>query len=384
MPHLRGVNVNAIRKKTGVSEKELIEHWSLLVEEIETSRATLDEECYNLYLSGYGCMNLLDSKKYPIDHVKELLVSAPKKNLSPGLETYQAAMASYARTGEFADSPKLRLQRVLEINQVMVGKGLECDSTTFHHMFEACLPHQIFAYGPEANINSFKYANLNYAFDWSVYDIERMMMKQGVSHDRKTLLAMFYAFAFGGQYESIKRRWRELSLSRVHRDRGLYTSLISILKEDHKEAIYALTVVRHQMSRESPPVEPDANLYKLLFDCCSLTKDTSATLDVLDALNTSNVQPTEAMHEALVKACLSAPRLIDRAMEVINRAKIQEISLTNATWEMMITHLLTKEKNVKEAKFTFNAYTSIRLLNRVPPSDWIRVMQAELESKKRK
>ncbi|KAK9762114.1 hypothetical protein K7432_012457 [Basidiobolus ranarum] len=280
MPHLLRVNVNAIRKKSGVSEMELIEHWRLLVEEIETSKKTLDSECSGLYLSGYGCMNLLDPQKYPIDHIRDLLASTQEKNVYPSQETYLAAMASYARTGEFSESPKIRLQRVLEIHRTMRAKGLECDSTAFHHMFEACLPHQVFAYGPESNITSFKNAHLNYNFDWSVYDIERMMMKQGVSHDRKTLLTMFYAFAFGGQYESIKRRWRELSLSRVHRDRGLYTSLISILKEDYNEAIYALTVVRHQMSRESPPVEPDANLYKLMCDCCSLTKDTSATLYV--------------------------------------------------------------------------------------------------------
>ncbi|ORX96006.1 hypothetical protein K493DRAFT_21824 [Basidiobolus meristosporus CBS 931.73] len=257
-PHLLRVSSNAIRKKTGVNSEKLISHWDSLIAEVEESGKLFDKEYFGLYLEGHGCMNLLDAQKYPIDHIKRMLQSTG--NLT-GLEAYQAAIASYARTGECAEKPKFRLQRILEIGEMMKAQGLEFDATVYYHMFEACLPHQVFAYGPESNITSIKNASLDYDFDWSVYDVERMMMKQGIAHNRKTLLAMFYGFAFGGQYESIKRRWRELSLSRVHRDRDLYTSLVSILKEDYKEAIYALTVVRHQMSRESPPIEPDANLF---------------------------------------------------------------------------------------------------------------------------
>ncbi|GAB5586379.1 hypothetical protein Unana1_01279 [Umbelopsis nana] len=323
--------------------------------------------------------NRIDHAKFPMERARDVLENAlPAKGIQPDFQSYFLILRGYAKTREL-DQPwvNARLDKCLEIFYLMEKAGLESrPQAKFQCLFEACLPHSerfncdnfyAKSFLAPTVLSTIAHHNVPH-LDPRVFDIERIMLESNIRHDRITIKTLLTCLGVSGQYAAMWRRWKELQLAGIRRDSGLYQRVFALAALDPEEAQYALSVVRHQLGRETPKVEITMGIYQSIIDCCIAAQDALTAKSVLQAIGTETLPSPEDIkthHEMQLKLLDLRTRLGIRALTGNINTHLKEmmdlrVPPKSDMWLMLMSHAVDTQFDIQDAQRVFNGFTMSR------------------------
>ncbi|RUS21480.1 hypothetical protein BC937DRAFT_92597 [Endogone sp. FLAS-F59071] len=388
------------RQSSGFANKlqPLHDSWRELMTKISLSDAALiDIATYNRMVEYHILANRIDCKQFPMLSAEDVVKSMEARGLQPDFGSFFNLIRGYARTREY-DSLQLnvrldlrrnmRLDKALQVLQRMENAGIDTKhQAIFQALFEACLPHT-----EQYNFDNFylsrKLSTPNQQFskyrvpapagapvalfvDPRVFEIERIMLASKIPHDRITLKTLLTCLGVSGQYRALWRRWRDLQIEGVHRDAGLYQRVLALCSLDADQARYALTVVRLQMSRETPPIEASWGIYESLLDCCIASQDLVSAREIIGAIKKDIVCRSSQLHSKactnnpqlytpMVRACFSIRGLENEGLSLLEEARDRGVKFDNELWTEVMSYLVCNGIDHAEVQRAFNTFTMLR------------------------
>lgn len=373
----------------------LHDSWQKLMTKISLSDAALiDIATYNRMVEYHILANRIDCKQFPMLSAEDVVKSIEVRGLQPDFGSFFNLIRGYARTREYDSlQGNVRLDKALQVLQRMESAGINTKhQSIFQVLFEACLPHT-----EQHNFDSFylsrKLSTTNQQYsryrglapagapavpfvDPRVFEIERIMLASKIPHDRITLKTLFTCLGVSGQYWALWRRWRDLQISGVHRNVGLYQRVLALCSLDADQAQYALTVVRHQMSRETPAVKASWGIYESLLDCCIASQDLVAAREIIGAIKKDIVCTNSQLHSSerkewphidnpqfytpMVRACFSIRGLENEGRSLLEEARDRGVKFDNGLWTEVISYLVCNGIDHAEVQRAFNTFTMSR------------------------
>src|SRR5204862_5907573 len=85
-------------------------------------------------------------------------------------------------------------------------------------------------------------------------------------------------------FSEMRQIWFDLLLSGYHRNLNFYKVFIKASSQNVRESIYCLDVLRHQISKERPPIYPDSETFDLLLKCCVKSNDLTTIKKIVNEM----------------------------------------------------------------------------------------------------
>ncbi|OZJ03538.1 hypothetical protein BZG36_04176 [Bifiguratus adelaidae] len=359
----------------------LLESWNALEETLgKQSNQSMSVELYNHVVEFSILANRIDSEAFPMLKAESIVKDMKARGFEPNYKTYLRLMRGYARTHEFnEDTRNVRLDKALEVLYRMESERINiARPAVFQALLEACVPHTSRYQFDNFYLQSrlLQRTRSRPRLDERVFDIERMMLAAKIPHDRLTFKTIVTCLGVGGSYGNMWKRWKELQLSGLRRDEGLYQRVLALSSMDTQQAQYALTVIRHQMERESPRVQVTWGIYQALLDCCVASQDIATArmllkevplndqrdleplgLDTLE--EQGQVQPAQK-YAALVTLCLNIRGLESEAEHFIQSMKQNDIPYSGDVWQSMLARAVRTQSDTSSIDRLFNQWTMER------------------------
>ncbi|RUS33699.1 hypothetical protein BC938DRAFT_484327 [Jimgerdemannia flammicorona] len=368
--------------------------------------ALLGTQTYNLMIEYNILANRINHQQFPMSTTEDIFTEMQTRGLQLDFGTFFNLMRGYARTHEFDTRlGNVRLDKALQVLQRMENAGVNTNhQSIFQVLFEACLPHNA-----QYNSDNFhlrrklsgvwaKPHNAQYNSDnfhlrrklsgvWAkplktlyvdprIFDIERIMRDSKVSHDRITLKTLFTCLGVSGQYHALWNRWREMQFKGIHRNVGLYQRIFALCSLDVDQARYALTVVRHQMARETPPVRISWGIYESLLDCCIASQDVVTAREVIEAMKVDIFPANKQLHAdsrkvwphddsplfytPLIRACFLIRGLENEGFRLLEEAAQRDVKYDNFLWTEVISYLVHAGVDHGKVQEIFNEFVMSR------------------------
>ncbi|KAI8971774.1 hypothetical protein BDF20DRAFT_961892 [Mycotypha africana] len=335
--------------------------------------------------------NHIDPIQFPLEKAEEIFNTyMPNHYVQPDDVTYYTMLRGYARTQQYNDGTRnIRLNKTLQMLERMQVEGVDtANSSTFHALFRACIPHQDGKY----YFDHFKLKsslparpNQYYRFhlDHRLFEIEKIMLEAEIPHDRYTILTMMTCLAAAGQYKALYTRWRSLAVNGIRRDMDMYRHMFSLCSLEVRTANKALMVLRNEMAREIPKQRQSWDTYVALLDCCiTLQRGDLARTIASEMMNAQRVQHKKRTHPAdlakwpaendpqyyapLLRVAVAIPNSISYK-DLVSKMDNNNVEYNQGIWEALLSKPAI-DGDIDGVRQIFNKYTMYRFekLGKIP------------------
>ncbi|KAH9275996.1 hypothetical protein BSLG_004470 [Batrachochytrium salamandrivorans] len=128
---------------------------------------------------------------------------------------------------------------------------------------------------------------------------ERHMFEYGITYDPTLMAHAIRAFCKGNCLDFVAQRFRDMRFAGTTPHIDLYACFFEACSYSHNFSIFALHDLRRSMQRDG--VMADIRIYESLIQCCILTRDVSAAVDICTEMNLYKVCMTSMIIDNLEK-----------------------------------------------------------------------------------
>ncbi|CAG8453761.1 12046_t:CDS:2 [Acaulospora morrowiae] len=279
--------------------------WKNLMESVKKPDSTFCRDHYDLIIRFNVLANRIDSTEFPLENCLQMIRSMRGNGMDPSFETYKFLLEGYSRS-EFDGTSVQRVEKALEIFEMIRLAGYDVDNLqVFQPLLDSCLPNVKFETDRQTERDhrirkkDKGVENISLLHEPSVpkiFEIEKLMKNLKVIHNQKSIMTILEYLGGTGNYTNMWRRWTEISLMGYRRGELLYETILRLASRDFTESEYAINVVRHQMVRETPPVEPTFGIYFQLFECCLKCNDILTIRELIEEIKNIQFGKTNVEH----------------------------------------------------------------------------------------
>jgi hypothetical protein len=375
-------NSHSGRNSSGLLREELDEarhDCEDLISNMLSDGYPLDISSANIIIDFLTLGNRIDHIRFPMVRARDIVQNVLRtKGIDPNFQSYFLVLRGYAKTREL-DQPRhnARLDKCLEMFYLMEKAGFDSHpQARFQCLFEACLPHS-----DRFNFDNFRAKSLlaptvqssiaNHHtpyLDPRLFDLERIMLEASIRHDRITIKTLLTCLGASGQYSAMWRRWKELQLAGVRRDGGLFQRIFALASLDPAQAQYALSVVHHELGRETPKITMTMGLYHSIIDCCIASQDAltaksvllSAGVDTLPSVHDIKTHRETQLKLLELRAQLGIRSLTRSISAHLKDMMDLRVPHKNDMWLMLMSHAVDAQLDMQDAQRVFNGFTMSR------------------------
>lgn len=354
--------------------------WKNLTKGMLSGEHPVDITDCNIILEYLTIANRIDPVEYPMEKVEMLFENfMPEHGIKPNETTYHIIMQGYATTQQYNDSKhNIRLDKTLQVVPKMQENGIKInDTTTFHTLFRACLPHQNGQY----YFDNFKSASLlplhghlNVNVDKRLFSVEKIMLDAHLPHDRVTFSTILTCLAAGNRFDAFNARWNTFRIHGLSPDAALYQKVFELSSLNAEQSKKAIRQIRQDMLKDiSDKRKINFDIHCAMLNCCitaQLPQDAKAIMDTMrqrmafreknknlqkdehwPAYNSPKVYSTFLRAYTLIRGLNANP--------IIREINEKGIEYDQDIWELMLTKYAI-ENDYKNVRRLFNKYTMSR------------------------
>ncbi|KAJ1656044.1 hypothetical protein IWQ61_004313 [Dispira simplex] len=291
-----------------------------LKRDFQNEGGAFDVHDYNEYLISLSYCHQFLPQVLPYHKVTKVYDDMLAANVTPNLETYMillnnASVSQHRILNERqrADATEVELRR-------LKGSGLDYATTrVFRPLLLSCIPIQRVA---DLTSNELLPAPLD-QIDRRFYRYKDELEKRNVPLDDATLCVFLWGLAINGDMVALRQQWRGMSIFNVARNASTYFAMLSCLSRRAYWARYALTLVRLDMQRETPPVPITPPLRLALMKCCAYAQDYPTAKALLQDIPLDQSSDHMALYDLYLVCCFGKGGDADEGLRILARLQDQ-------------------------------------------------------------
>jgi hypothetical protein len=248
--------------------------WKKLLNEVKLSNSKYNKDHFEFMIRFHILSNQINHQEFPLNEALNMIYEMKSDGIEPTFETFKILLEGHANSPEYNsseyNSSKPTLQRVentLGIFNMMESFGYDMKNIEiFQTLLDSCIPkHERFA--------GIDFKPIRLKIKEKIKHINNLIKIHKVKHNQKSMLTLLELYGCIHSFSEMRYIWFDMFLSGYHRNLYFYKTFIKASSQDIRESTYCLDVLRHQMSKEYPPVYPDLETYNLLLKCCIKSDD---------------------------------------------------------------------------------------------------------------
>lgn len=250
--------------KDNFTQSSFYVSWKKLLNEVKLSNSKYNKDHFELMIRFHILSNQINHQEFPLNEALIMIYEMKGDGIEPTFETFKILLEGHANSPEY-NSSKSTLQRIentLGIFNMMKSFGYDMKNIEiFQTLLDSCIPK----YERFIDID-FKPTGLK--IKEKIKHINNLIKIHKVKHNQKSMLTLLELYGCIHSFSEMRHIWFDMFLSGYHRNLNFYKTFIKASSQNIRESTYCLDVLRHQMSKEYPPVYPDLETYNLLLKCC--------------------------------------------------------------------------------------------------------------------
>ncbi|GBC10846.1 hypothetical protein RclHR1_09950010 [Rhizophagus clarus] len=243
--------------------------WKKLLNEVKLSNSKYNKDHFELMIRFHILANQINHQEFPLNEALNMIYEMKGDGIEPTFDTFKILLEGHANSPEYNSSkPTLyRVENTLGIFNMMKSFGYDVKNIDiFQTLLDSCIPK----YERFTDLN-FKPIRLK--IEEKIKYINNLIKIHKVKHNQKSMLTLLELYGCIHSFSEMRHIWFDMFLSGYHRNLNFYKTFIKASSQNIRESTYCLDVLRHQMSKEYPPVFPDLETYNLLLKCCIKSND---------------------------------------------------------------------------------------------------------------
>ncbi|RIA97443.1 hypothetical protein C1645_814018 [Glomus cerebriforme] len=255
--------------KDNFTQSSFYVSWKKLLNEVKLSNSKYHKDHFELMIRFYIFSNQINHQEFPLSKALNMIYEMKGDGIEPTFETFKILLEGHTNSPEYNSSePTLqRVENTLGIFYIMESSGYNMKNIEiFQILLDSCIPkHERFT---DINFNP-----IRLKIKEKIIHIENLIKIYKVKHNQKSMITLLELYGCIHSFRKMRNIWFDLFLSGYHRNLNFYKTFIKAASQNIQESIYCLDVLRHQMSKEYPPVYPDLETFNLLLKCCIKSND---------------------------------------------------------------------------------------------------------------
>ncbi|CAB4374439.1 unnamed protein product [Rhizophagus irregularis] len=250
--------------KDNFTQSSFYVSWKKLLNEVKLSNSKYNKDHFELTIRFHILSNQINHQEFPLNEALNMIYEMKGDGIEPTFETFKILLEGHANSPEY-NSSKQTLQRIentLGIFNMMKSFGYDMNNIEiFQTLLDSCIPKY-------ERFTDIDFKPIRLKIKEKIKHINNLIKIHKAKHNQKSMLTLLELYGCIHSFSEMRHIWFDMFLSGYHRNLNFYKTFIKASSQNIRESTYCLDVLRHQMSKEYPPVYPDLETYNLLLKCC--------------------------------------------------------------------------------------------------------------------
>ncbi|RGB33256.1 hypothetical protein C1646_704836 [Rhizophagus diaphanus] len=250
--------------KDNFTQSSFYVSWKKLLNEVKLSNSKYNKDHFELTIRFHIFSNQINHQEFPLNEALNMIYEMKGDGIEPTFETFKILLEGHANSPEY-NSSKQTLQRIentLGIFNMMKSFGYDMNNIEiFQTLLDSCIPKY-------ERFTDIDFKPIRLKIKEKIKHINNLIKIHKAKHNQKSMLTLLELYGCIHSFSEMRHIWFDMFLSGYHRNLNFYKTFIKASSQNIRESTYCLDVLRHQMSKEYPPVYPDLETYNLLLECC--------------------------------------------------------------------------------------------------------------------